>query len=312
MKPSAAFDELVHTGYQGLVILFSDGARDTSSERVGAGFYVPATGYRFGVRLSDFTSVLSAELYALFCALKYVYRLQAPSAVIFTDSLLSLYHLRDRLSSSRVSPFAYKILHLASLIRDHEGSVGFAWVPSHVGIAGNEMADSVARSASGLSFVVHCGVPREDLFQSLERDQQSWCRRLWPFLSPSSGHNPYFDRISFNTPRPWFTGFNFPRGYISLITRLRSFHVCTGSHYRRMGWDLDVGCGCGAALKSLSHLIRECPIFSDRRPRFFRFLSESFPGRPPEQVDLSDLIFPPDPEAVGELGRFFCSAGMTI
>ena len=88
--------------------------------------------------------------------------------------------------------------------------------------------------------------------------------------------------------------------------------MCTGSHFGRIGWDLDVGCGCGAALKSLPHLIHDCPIFSERRPRFFRFLAERFPGRPPEQVDLDDLIFSPDPEAVGELGRFLCSPEMII
>ena len=174
------------------------------------------------------------------------------------------------------------------------------------------MADSVARYASNLPFVAHCGVPKEDLFLLLERDQPSWCRRLWPFSAPSSSHNRYYDRVSFKTPRPWFLGLNFPRGNINLTTRLRSSHVCTGSHFVRMGWDLDVGCECGAALKSLPHLIRECSILSERRPRFFRFLSERFPGRPPEQVDLDDLIFPPDPEAVGELGRFLCPADMII
>ena len=62
---------------------------------------------RIGVRLSDFTSALSAELYAVFCTLKHVYQLQALSAVIFNDSLFSLYHLRDRLSSFRVSPYSF-------------------------------------------------------------------------------------------------------------------------------------------------------------------------------------------------------------
>ena len=98
VEPSAVFDQLVHVRYPDSVFLFSDEARDPSNERVGAGFCVPASGYRFGVRLSYFTSALSAELYAAFCALKHVYRLEAQSAVIFTDSLFSLYHLRDRLS----------------------------------------------------------------------------------------------------------------------------------------------------------------------------------------------------------------------
>ena len=79
-----------------------------------------------------------------------------------------------------------------------------------------------------------------------------------------------------------------------------------------MGWDIDVGCGCGAVLKSLAGLIGECPILSESRPRFFRFLAERFPGKPPEQVDLGDLIFDPDPEAVGELGRFLRSGDLVI
>ena len=61
-----------------------------------------------------------------------------------------------QLSSFRTSPFVYKILHLASLLRDRGGSVGLGWVPSHMGIAGNESADLVARSASRLPFVVQC------------------------------------------------------------------------------------------------------------------------------------------------------------
>ena len=88
--------------------------------------------------------------------------------------------------------------------------------------------------------------------------------------------------------------------------------MCTESHFGRVGWDLKVGCDRGAELKSLSHLIQECPIFYERRPKFFRFLSERIPGRTPEQVDLGDLIFTPDPEVVRELGRFLCSGDIII
>ena len=84
------FDRLDHARRSDSVILFSDGARDLVNERVGADFFVLSTGYRFGVRLSDFTSALSAELYAVFCALKYVYRTQVPSAVPFVFPSVSL------------------------------------------------------------------------------------------------------------------------------------------------------------------------------------------------------------------------------
>ena len=221
------------------------------------GYLIPKLS--FCICLVGFTSVLSAELYSIFCALKFILRMALPLAVVFSDSLYALYHLRDGPFSSRVSPYVFKILHLLSLIRERGCAVGFVWIPAHSGIGGNEQTD--VRSVSG--------------------------------------SNDYFNRVTFKTPRPWFAGSRFPRGYISLVTRLRSSHICTSSHFIRMGWDLEVGCSCGAELGSLANLIGECPILSEGRPRFFRFLAERFPGRPPEQTDLGDLIFEPDPEDVG-------------
>ena len=206
----------------------------------------------------------------------------------------------------------YKILHLLSLIQEQDRAVGFAWIPSHSGIVGNEQADYLARSASRLPFTVDCGIPLADLFSALDQDYRTWCRVLWPYAVSLPGRSDYFNRVSFKTPRLWFTGHRFPKGYISLVTRLRTAHICSSTHFARMGWDIDVGCSCGAVLKSLAHLVGECPILSEGRPRSFRFLAKRFPGRPPEQVDLGDLIFDPDPEAVGELGRFLRSGDLVI
>ena len=310
--PALEFDGLVVTRYPDSVRVFGDASRDDSTEVLGVGFCVLSLGYRFGIHLMGFTSVLSAELYAIFCALKYIFRMGLPSAVVFSDSLHALYHLRDGLFSSRVSPYVFKILHLLSLIRERGCVVGFVWIPAHSGISGNEQADCVARMASRLPFTVHCGVPLTDLYSALDRDFRYWCCSHWPYARSAFGRSEYFNRVTFKTPRPWFAGFRFPRDYISLVTRLRSPHICTVSYFIRMGLDLDAGCSCGAELKSLAHLINECPILSEGRPRFFRFLAECFPGRPPEQTDLGDLIFEPDPEAVGELGRFLRSGDLVI
>ena len=204
------------------------------------------------------------------------------------------------------------ILHLLSLIRERDCVVSFAWIPSLSGISGNEQAHCVARTASRLPFTVHYGVPLADLYFVLDWDFRSWGCSQWPYVRSSSGRSEYFNRVNFKTPRPWFMVFRFPRGYVSLVTRFRSSHIFTGSHFIRMGWDLDPRCDCGAELKSLAHLINECPILSEGRPGFFHFLAERFPGRPPEQTDLGDLIFDPDPVAVRELGRFVRSGDLVI
>ena len=163
MEPALEFASLVDARYPDSVSVFTDASRDDSSEGVGVGFCIPSLGYRFGIRLTGFTSVLSAELYSTFCALKYIFRLSLSSAAVFSDSLYALYHLRDGFFSTRVSPYVFKILHLLSLIRVRDCVVSFAWILSHSGISGNEQADCVARTASQLPFTVHCGVPLADL-----------------------------------------------------------------------------------------------------------------------------------------------------
>ena len=239
------------------------------SERVVAGFFVSSMNFMFGIRL--LTSPLSCRpsFTPFFCALKYIYRMSLSSTTVFTDSIYAMYHLRYKLFSSQTSPYVFKILHPVSFIQERGYSVGFVWIASHSGIEGNEQADYVPRSASWLPFVVYCGVPYENLFSVLKRDFKFWCSFLWPYVDSAVNLSRYFDRVSFKIPRPWFMDYKFSRGYISLIIRLGSAHECIGTQYRRMGWDLDVRCGCGAELKDLTHLVNEFMILSEARTRFF-------------------------------------------
>ena len=78
VEPAGEFDSLVDARYSHSVQVFSDSSRDDSTGSVGVGFCVPSTGYRFGIRLACFTSILSAELYSIFCVLKYILRMRFP------------------------------------------------------------------------------------------------------------------------------------------------------------------------------------------------------------------------------------------
>ena len=65
--------------------------------------------------------------------------------LILTDSLSSLLALR---SFSPRHPFVHDILSRLTSLDQAGKSVQFCWVPSHVGIAGNERADVAARRAA--------------------------------------------------------------------------------------------------------------------------------------------------------------------
>ena len=286
-------------------LIYTDGSVDPGAGRAGFGFFVPSLDYRFGVRLPDASSVLFAEFYAIFSAVKYILRMGLQACVILSDSQSALAGIRDRFIDSKAP---YIVDAIARLLYQASGrglAVSFAWIPAHSGIWGNETADSIARSAAGLPFSICPSLPTRDLLTDLRHDFRAWGSRLWPPLGHGGAGSAYFARVGFKSRRPWFRGIRYPRGFINLVTRLRTGHVCTGDHFARMGWNLDADCSCGEEMRSLDHLFLSCPLLSEGRPRLFGYLASRFPGRPPDKFDYRELVFNPDSSVVSELGRFF-------
>ena len=151
-------------------------------------------------------------------------------------------------------------------------------------------------------------MPYCDLFDPIGRDFEAWFRLLWPYTETGGASFPrHFNRVAYKSARPWFSCVSAPRCSICLITRLCTGHLCTGDHLRRMGWDLEAGCSCGAPLRDLAHVLHACPLLAESRPGYYAFLSERFPDRRPEEIPIEDSIFDPGPAVVravaGHLGR---------
>ena len=246
---------------------YFDGAVDEVGGRAGCGFYVLGDNFRYGLSLQPFTSALSAELYAILWAVHYAGRSAMSSVVILTDSLKALTLLRDCMAASVKNYLVFKIAHLVAGLLDLGRVVRFVWVPGHVGIIGNEVADGVARAAGGLPYCIQYGLPYCDLLDPIGRDFEAWARLLWPYVGTGGASCArYFSRVTYKSDRPWFSRLSLPRRSICLVTRLRTGHVCTGDHFLRMGWDLEVGCSCGAPLRDLSHVLHDCPQLEEFRP----------------------------------------------
>ena len=120
---------------------FTDGSK--GAEGVGSAF-VSDTISR-GFRLPDTASVFTSELYAIYQVLKHIRRHSYDHCLIVTDSASAAMALR----SQRISlALILKILELLTDICSAGGEVKLLWVPSHVGIEGNERADDAAKIAS--------------------------------------------------------------------------------------------------------------------------------------------------------------------
>lgn len=142
--PSQSFLETFSYEIHHSKCIFTDGSKTPSAEFSG---FAIVTDDRTMHRTAGFLSTFSIEAMAILEGLILCQELDYSSFSIFTDSLSVLSVLK--------SPFNFtKSSHLVLYIRktimrlENEGKwVKFFWVSSHVGILGNERADSLAKMA---------------------------------------------------------------------------------------------------------------------------------------------------------------------
>ena len=116
----------------------------------------------------------TVQLYALKLAFNIV--LQSPYSrfIIFTDSLSSLAALNG---SKLDHPYVLEILEKYSRLVQ-ENSVVLAWVPSHVGIRGNDKADILAKDALDMD-VTNVKIPYTDLKVNITRYFTNKWQEIW-------------------------------------------------------------------------------------------------------------------------------------
>ena len=174
VDPSALkqrFLDLHHHLYNDRIAIYTDGSK--AENKVSAAAYV--NGRFFVRRLPDGASVYSAELTALSLAIQYINNSDDCRFVIFSDSLSALQALHGRVFKN---PLLCHIIHQYMNATDEGNNIAFCWVPSHVGIRGNELADWTAKAALNLE-LSDSQVPPSDFRQSAnkliyDRWQSSW------------------------------------------------------------------------------------------------------------------------------------------
>lgn len=106
--------------------IFIDGSLDLLSVSAGCGFFIPVIGLRYGERLRDLSSSMTAELYGLLYGLEHFMEKERRDVNIFSDSRAALTCTRDRRSDPDGHSFARFVGDQAALVVCRGFSVRFA------------------------------------------------------------------------------------------------------------------------------------------------------------------------------------------
>ena len=245
------FKEILN-GYQPAVEIYTDGSKTTQG--VGCAFSTKDESHMWS--LPSMASIYTAELYSIWQALRFSEILNATKILIISDSLSSLQALNNIFSRD---PLVQKIISLLEWLKESQKEIYFIWVPSHVGITVNEIADNAARQAAGLELIDTNLVRHADLRLIAEKVTANLWQEEW-----NLGESKLkFIKEEINK---WKTPCKLTRREKVVLTRLRighshitSFHLLRGEQQPRCA-------SCGVLL-TIKHILLECNEFNQTRQR---------------------------------------------
>ena len=208
-------------------------------------------------------------------------------ATIFSDSLSSLKAI-ENISNSH--PLVVSIHNLLDTIRFRH-RINFVWVKAHVGIIGNEVADTLAKDAA-----------TQHTSSAYNNFPISLAKRIIRQKAVNEWATEYANATQGSMTRKWFPTLNDAESFRSLMTpsfemtQILTGHGFNKTNLKRFHITTDDKCPCDATTEqTIEHLIKECPKYSAARFAYTASLSSDT-----NPFDLKT----PDIDAIGRFKEF--------
>nr|WP_160869998.1 reverse transcriptase domain-containing protein [Pantoea sp. Taur] len=228
-------------------LIFTDGSKSDSS--TASAFVTSDSTHKF--KLHQLCSVYTAEVNAIAMALQHSMNLPIKNVTLVSDSLSALKSLENMYSNH---PGIQRILEIEKMMTENNKSIHYIWVPGHIGIKGNEMADKAAKDALALPGRGKNLLTPSELARPLkERIYMEW-QKIWEDSPPSK-----LKGIK-SSVKPWQTSIRGSRREEVVLTRLRIGHSKI-THLHLITKEEPPRCEyCNNSL-TVAHIFEQCPFY---------------------------------------------------
>uniref|UniRef100_A0A182PTB1 RNase H type-1 domain-containing protein n=1 Tax=Anopheles epiroticus TaxID=199890 RepID=A0A182PTB1_9DIPT len=132
---------VLESEYCGYVHIYTDASKSPDGQ-CGIGVYDETNQARIAVQLKLDTSIMTAETLAIKVAMQHIAERGIRRAVLLTDSQAACTFLKKNRNSRFRNAVAHEILEMARTFE-----VTIQWIPGHVEVSGNRIADELSRAA---------------------------------------------------------------------------------------------------------------------------------------------------------------------
>lgn len=219
--------------------IYTDGSK--TSNHVGCAFAYNSIIHSF--KLHPSCSIFTAEVLAILQALDFIAHRSHSHFIIYTDSISVLESLQ---SGNTSHPLIANVVTHYLRLRRRGFHILFSWVPAHVGIRGNELADTAAKSAS---ITLAHPVPLSDL----KHTAKAFVMNLWQSEWDSQTNN----KLHHIKPTICHWNILHLRKLDVIVTRLRIGHTRVTHRHLLLGEAHPICYHCNCTL-TIKHILTEC------------------------------------------------------
>ena len=255
MKKAAAL-ETINTLYTEHIHMYTDGSKFTESTT--AGLWIPDFQHResWKLKLGQIRSIMGAELFAIDKGMIWILFhqeiLTTNKIVLLTDSRAGIEAIRNP-KPKHQSHIIDAIKRKAQLLADSNMDITIQWLPSHVGLEGNEEVDTIAKSAHTNPQETEAEIDISEAKALIGHAQQKMWQLTYDIIRPNLHIGPIKTKIQ---KWPWANVKN--RRVETALSRLRIGHVGLNNHLNRFGMSETNQCTTCRVPETVSHFLTEC------------------------------------------------------
>lgn len=171
--------------------IYTDGSKVKGAKSVGLACICPELNIQICKSLPGKSSIFTAESAAILEAVKIAETNPDRKTIIFSDSQSVLRSLGRNKMSIKESSFILEIKKRITKCSENSQLIQLCWIPSHLGVGGNEEADELAKAAADISIHNIKKIPFSDFYQYFAEEANKNTKKYTLDLGISKGKSTF-------------------------------------------------------------------------------------------------------------------------